>query len=93
MLTLPVCRSSTARNWNFQEQNGWLGTDISINTFGFTQKVGDGAIGLTLTSMDLGEIEVTTTENPDGTGAFYKPRFSNLGLSYSRKFADYLSGG
>lgn len=72
----------------------WLvGSDISINTFGFTQKVGDGAIGLTLTSMDLGEIEVTTTENPDGTGAFYKPRFSNLGLSYSRKFADYLSGG
>jgi hypothetical protein len=72
----------------------WLvGTDISINTFGFAQKVGDGAIGLTLTSMDLGEIEVTTTDNPDGTGAFYKPRFSNLGLSYSRKFADYLSGG
>ena len=72
----------------------WLvGTEISINTFGFAQKVGDGAIGLTLTSMDLGEIEVTTTDNPDGTGAFYKPRFSNLGLSYSRKFADYLSGG
>lgn len=43
--------------------------------------------------MDLGEIEVTTTDNPDGTGAFYKPRFSNLGLSYSKKFADYLSGG
>ncbi len=72
----------------------WLvGTDISINTFGFAQKVGDGAIGLTLTSMDLGEIEVTTTDNPEGTGAVYKPRFSNIGLSYSRKFADYLSGG
>ncbi len=72
----------------------WLvGSDISINTFGFAQKVGDGAIGLTLTSMDLGEIEITTTESPDGTGAFYKPRFSNIGLSYARNFADYLSGG
>lgn len=72
----------------------WLvGTDISLSTFGFAQKVGEGAIALTLTSMDLGEIEVTTTESPDGTGAYYKPRFSNLGLSYSRKFADYLSGG
>lgn len=72
----------------------WLvGTDISLNTFGFATKVGDGALGLTLTSMDLGEIPVTTTDNPDGTGAVYKPRFSNLGLSYSRKFADYLSGG
>jgi hypothetical protein len=72
----------------------WLvGSEISINTFGFAQKVGDGAIGLTLTSMDLGEVEITTTESPDGTGAFYKPRFSNLGLSYARNFADYLSGG
>ena len=76
------------------DRTEWLvGTDISINTFGFAQKVGDGAIGLSLTSMDLGEIEVTTTDNPDGTGAFYKPRFSNIGMSYSRNFADYLSGG
>jgi len=72
----------------------WLvGSDINLNTFGFAQKVGDGAIGLTLTSMGLGEIEVTTTDNPDGTGAYYKPRFSNIGISYARKFADYLSGG
>lgn len=72
----------------------WLvGSEISINSFAFAQKVGDGAIGLSLTSMDLGEIEITTTDNPDGTGAFYKPRFSNIGLSYARNFADYLSGG
>ncbi len=76
------------------DRTEWLvGTDISLNTFGFAQKVGDGAIGLTLTSMDLGEIEVTTADNPDGTGAFYKPRFSNIGISYARNFADYLSGG
>ncbi len=72
----------------------WLvGSDISINSFGFAQKIGEGALGITLTSFDLGEIPVTTTELPEGTGAFYKPRFSNIGLSYSRKFADYLSGG
>ena len=72
----------------------WLvGSDISLNTFGFATKVGDGALGLTLTSMDLGEIEVTTTDNPDGTGAVYRPRFSNIGISYARRFADYLSGG
>ncbi|MEZ5014823.1 MAG: PorV/PorQ family protein [Chitinophagales bacterium] len=76
------------------DRTEWLvGTDISLNTFGFARKVGDGAIALTLTSMDLGAIEVTTTDNPDGTGATYKPRFSNLGVSYARNFADYLSGG
>lgn len=72
----------------------WLvGSGISINTFGVAQKVGDGALGITLNTLDLGQIEVTTTDKPDGTGAFYKPRFSNFALSYSRKFADYLSGG
>lgn len=72
----------------------WLvGSDISINSFGFAQKVGDGSIGLTLTSYNLGDINVTTTDLPEGTGATYKPRISNFGLAYSRKFADYLSGG
>lgn len=72
----------------------WLvGSDISINTFGLAQKVGEGAIGISITSLNLGEIPVTTTALPEGTGAFYKPRFSNFGLSYSRQFADYLSGG
>ena len=72
----------------------WLvGSDIHLNTFGIAQKVGEGALALTLTSFNMGEIEVTTNDQPDGTGAFYKPRFSNFSLSYARKFADYLSGG
>jgi len=76
------------------DRTEWLvGSDISLNTFGFATKVGDGALGITLTSMDLGEIEVTTTDNPEGTGAVYKPRFSNFGISYAKRFADYLSGG
>ncbi|MBC8048050.1 MAG: PorV/PorQ family protein, partial [Fimbriimonadaceae bacterium] len=72
----------------------WLvGSDININAFGYAQKIGDGAIGLSLVSYDLGEIPVTTTNLPEGTGATYKPRISNFSFAYSRKFADYLSGG
>lgn len=72
----------------------WLvGSDININNFGYAQKIGDGAIALTLTTFDVGEIPVTTTTLPEGTGATYKPRISNFALAYSRKFAEYLSGG
>jgi hypothetical protein len=72
---LPVCRSLDGSQIEFCRTEWLVGSEISLTTFGFAQKVGDGAIGLTLTSMDLGEIEVTTTESPDGTGAYYKPRF------------------
>jgi hypothetical protein len=77
----------------FSRSEYLVGSDIGISSFGFAQKVGEGAIGLSLTSFNLGDVPVTTTQNPEGTGAFYTPRLSNIAVSYSRKFADYLSGG
>jgi len=69
------------------------GSDVSISSFGLAQRVGEGAIGIALTSFNLGDVPVTTTQSPEGTGAFYTPRLSNIAVSYSRKFADYLAGG
>jgi hypothetical protein len=72
----------------------WLsGSDVDINTFGISQKLGDGALGIELMTMNLGEIPVTTTNLPEGTGSTFKPGISNFAVSYSRKFADYLAGG
>ncbi len=72
----------------------WLsGSDVDINAFGLAQKLGEGALGVSVMSMSLGEIPITTAELPEGTGATYKPRFSHIGVSYSRKFADYLAAG
>lgn len=72
----------------------WLqGSDIDVNVFGVAQRLGDGAIGIEVMTMNLGEIPVTTTELPEGTGATYKPSIANIAVSYSRKFADYLAGG
>ena len=72
----------------------WLqGSDIDINVFGVAQRLGDGAIGIEIMTMNLGEIPVTTTELPEGTGATFKPSIANFAVSYSRKFADYLAGG
>lgn len=72
----------------------WLeGSDIDLNVFGVAQKLGDGAIGIEIMTMNLGEIPVTTTGLPEGTGATFKPSIANFAVSYSRKFADYLAGG
>ena len=54
-------------NLGYANSNWLVGTDISINSMGLVQKVGDaGALGVYVMSMDLGVIETTTTENPEG---------------------------
>lgn len=70
------------------------GTGITLNSLGYAQKMGEsGAFGLCLTAMDFGDIEVTTTGQPEGTGATYSPSFFNLGLSYSYTFDKKVSVG
>lgn len=70
------------------------GTGINMNALGLVQKVGkNGAFGFSLMSLDFGDIKVTTTEQPEGTGVTYSPNFFNLGLGYSHIFENKISVG
>lgn len=74
----------------------WLGgTDISINAFGFAKKMGDdgGVLGLSVMAMSFGELDITTTENPDGGLGTFKPNYLNIGAAYSKNFSNTISGG
>ncbi|MES2284517.1 MAG: PorV/PorQ family protein [Bacteroidota bacterium] len=73
----------------------WLkGTDININAFGLTQRVGEtGALGLAIMAMDFGDINITTTDNPEGGLGTYSPQFLNISLSYAKGFSDNIYGG
>ena len=70
------------------------GTDISFNSIGLAQKIGaNSAIGISLMSIDFGDIPVTTTQQPEGTGAFFRPRFFNIGLGFSHIFENKVTVG
>ena len=73
----------------------WLsGSSMRINSLGLSQKVGEsGALGLYVMSMDVGDIQQTTTENPEGGIGTFSPQFINLGLSYSKAFSNSIYGG
>ena len=73
----------------------WLkGSDININAFGLTQKLGEsGVLGVNVMSMDFGEIEVTTVNSPEGGKGTFSPQFINLGISYARIFSNSIYGG
>jgi hypothetical protein len=54
---------------------------------------GFGAVALSIKSVSIGDIPVTTTINPDGTGELFSPTYITAGLSYSRMLTDAISVG
>lgn len=75
--------------------NNWLkGTDTKITAAGLARKVGEsGALGVSITSADFGDIERTTTANPDGGIGTYSLSMINVGIAYSRAFSNSIHGG
>ena len=66
----------------------------NISSFGFAQKVGEsGVLGFSVMSMDFGEIEITTVDQPDGGIGTYSPKFMNIALSYAKIFSNSIYGG
>lgn len=73
----------------------WLGgTDINLFSVGFGKKMGEsGVLGITITSMDFGEIDVTTEDLPSGGLGTFDPNYLNIGVAYSKKFSNSINGG
>ncbi len=67
---------------------------MNVNTIGFGQKLGSsGVLGITATTFSFGELEVTTTENPEGGRGGFKPNMANIGIGYSKSFSNSIFGG
>jgi opacity protein-like surface antigen len=70
------------------------GSGVNMNAVGLAQKMGDnGALGVSLMAMDFGDIAVTTTDQPEGTGATFSPNFFHIGVSYAHIFDNKISVG
>ena len=54
------------------------GTDISMQALGIVSKTGQGAFGISIMSLDFGDIPVTTDAQPAGTGADLNLSFLNI---------------
>ncbi len=54
---------------------------------------GIGTIALAFRDLNIGQIPITTTTQPDGTGELFSPTYFILGLTYSRAITDRVSVG
>lgn len=68
--------------------------DIGVNYGALSTAIdGFGTVAVNLKSLSIGEIPVTTTTYPDGTGQTFSPQFFTLGLSYARQLSDRVAVG
>lgn len=54
---------------------------------------GFGVVSFSIKALDVGDILVTTTQDPDGTGDTFSPQFLTAGLSYSRQLTERIAVG
>ena len=71
-----------------------LYVDIKHQFVGLIIPVGlNNFFGVSLNYIDLGKIERTTIEQPDGTGLFFSSNNMAFGVSYARRLTDRVSIG
>jgi hypothetical protein len=63
--------------------------DIGVNYAAAGVNAGNtGLFGISIKALRIGSIDVTTVDQPDGTGEIFSPTFFTLGISYSRILTD-----
>jgi hypothetical protein len=70
------------------------GTGLGMSAVGFATRMGsNGALGISLTSLNFGDIPITTVNQPEGTGGTFSPNFFNIGIGYSYLYENKISVG
>ena len=80
---------------NFSYTNWLKGSDVNIMAFGVSQKLGEsgGVLSLAIMNMNFGEVEITTTNLPEGGIGTFKPNYLNINLAYAKAFSNSIYGG
>ncbi len=89
----PAGASRTETNEAMFSHSKWF-ADINYNWAGVMLNLGGvGTIGMSVTYLDYGDIEVTTLAEQDGTGQFFTASDMSLGLTYAYNLTDRFSIG
>lgn len=82
---------NTTRNFAINHTNYFA--DMSFDNVAFTMPAFGGVVGVSGLALLSGDIEVTTVEEPDGTGEDYSANDYAFGLSYATNLTQKFSVG
>jgi hypothetical protein len=66
---------------------------VSLNYLSYVKPTSIGSFGVSVMALTSGDMEVTTVDQPDGTGRFFSASSYALTLGYARQMTDYFSFG
>lgn len=79
---------------NFSYTNWLKGSDVNIVNFGLLARVTESSVlGLSVMSINMGEIDRTTTISPDGGLGTYKPSMMNINVAFAKSFSNSIHAG
>lgn len=73
----------------------WLGNaGIPLNSAGLAQRVSESSvIAVSIQSMNFGDIQITTTDLPEGGIGVFSPRLNVFNVGYAKSFSSSIYGG
>jgi hypothetical protein len=72
---------------------GWI-AGTGVNWFGLALRLDEhNALGVSVSQLDYGEEEITTADQPNGTGQTWDAQDLAIGVSYARDLTDHFSVG
>ncbi len=87
-----LTRASNTANANFSHMTYIADIGVEYGAVSATFE-GFGTLALNMKALSVGDIPVTTTQNPDGTGETFSPQFFVAGLTYARQLSDRIAVG
>ncbi len=78
------------------DRTAWLGlgAGISINAAGIAQRVNESTVlSFGIMSMNFGEIDVTTVNQPEGGIGTFEPKLNNFNIGFAHEFSNSIYGG
>ncbi|MBL4623861.1 MAG: PorV/PorQ family protein [Flavobacteriales bacterium] len=72
----------------------FTGSGINILSFGLAQRVSETSVlGLSIQSMNFGDIDIVTEENPEGGIGTFSPKLTTINLGFAKEFSNSIYGG
>ncbi|MFN5982718.1 MAG: PorV/PorQ family protein [Fluviicola sp.] len=73
----------------------WMGSaGVPLNAAGIAQRINESSvIAVSIQSMNFGDVQITTTDLPEGGIGVFSPRLNVFNVGYAKSFSSSIYGG
>ncbi len=88
----PAAMGATTKSFIEFTNVSWI-DGVGLNYVAFVRPTRFGTLGASATILSSGNMEITTVDQPDGTGRMFSASSYALALGYARQMTDFFSVG